>query len=176
MRTLASTFSTREEAEAALRHLESIGITRERIVFKDVAQAGEGPAAAGNQGAGSSGRAFISVKVTTDQVERASEILKGGWRTKEEAAAPGMAGRPLGNVQGAGAGAGAGAGGSVPPWPLPAQEPGPAPGPPGEGAATELWARSRDTRDRARRSRYLIFFSLALVGAFMIGAWLGLAS
>ncbi len=73
MRTLASTFSTREEAEAARRRLESVGIASERITLKDVARAVEGPAAA----AGSTGGAFISVKVTTDQVERASEILKG---------------------------------------------------------------------------------------------------
>jgi hypothetical protein len=170
MRTLASTFSTIEEAEAARQHLESIGITRERIILKDVAQAAEGPAAESAAGAGSAGRVFISVKVTTDQVERASEIMKGGWRTEQAAAAPDIEGRPLGNVQGERAGA------TVPPRPLPVQETGPVQAPAREGAATELWAASRAAQDRARRSRYLIFFLLALLGAFMVGAWLGMAS
>ena len=170
MRTLASTFSTMEEAEAARRNLESIGITRERIILKDVAQTAEGAPAASSGSAGSAGRVFISVKVTTDQVERASEILKGGLRAEQEAAAPEAEGRPLGNVQGAAAGA------SVPPRPLPVQEAGPAHEPAREGAAAELWAASRAAQDRARRSRYLIFFLLALLGAFMVGAWLGMAS
>ena len=168
MRTLASTFSTKEEAEAARRHLESIGIPRERIILKDVAPAAGGPAASASEGAGSTGRAFVSVKVTTDQVERASEILKGGGRAEQEAAAPDVEGRPLGNVQDIGVGA------SVPP--LPVGEAGPAPGAPQEGAAAELWAGSRAARNRARLSSYVIFFLLALVAAFMIGAWLGMAS
>lgn len=167
MRTLASTFSTREEAEAARRHLESIGIPHDRIFLKDVGQGGEATAAAA-EGAGSTGQAFLSVKVTTDQVERASEILKGRWRAEPAAAAPDIEGRPLGKAQDTGAGANV--------RPLPSQEAGPAPGSPREGPAAQLWAESRAAHHRARRSRYLIFFLLALVGAFMIGAWLGLAS
>ena len=172
MRTLASTFSTREEAEAARRHLESIGISRERITLKTVAQPAGGPATAGSEGAGSAGRAFISVKVTTDQVERAGEILKGRWQAEQAAAASDHEGRPLGKTQDAAAKA------DVPPRPLPAQEAGVAPGPPRQEAEAQLWPDNgrRAAQDRARLSRYLIFYLLALVGAFMIGAWLGLAS
>jgi hypothetical protein len=178
MRTLASTFSTAEEAEAARRHLESIGITRERIILKDVAQAAPGSAAAGSGGAGA-GSVFISVKVTTDQVERASEILKGGRKADPEAPAAEVEGRPLGNVQGAAARP------VVAPRPLPAQETGASSvtplGAPASAASVgeaQLWP-DKDklaARERARLSRYLIFFLLALVGAFMVGAWLGLAS
>ncbi|MDP8912334.1 MAG: hypothetical protein M3N39_02005, partial [Pseudomonadota bacterium] len=156
MRTLASTFSTREEAEAARRHLESIGIARERIILKDVAPAAGGAAASGSEGAGSTGRAFLSVKVTTDQVERASEILKGRWQAEHKAAAPDVGGRPLGNVQDAVAGA------SVPPWPLPAQDTGLAPGSPRQDSAAPLGPGQarRAAHDHARRSRYVIFFLL----------------
>jgi hypothetical protein len=171
MRTLASTFSTTEEAEAARRHLESIGISRERIILKDVAPAAEAPGA-GSGGAGSTRQAFISVKVTTDQVERASEILKGRWQTRHEAAPPDFESRPVRSAQDAGTGA------SVPPRPLPVRDAGLAQGLPRQGSeAPPLTGEARRTvHERARRSRYVIFFLLALVGAFMIGAWLGLAS
>ena len=168
MRTLASTFSTREEAEAARRHLESIGITRERIILKDVAA--EGPAASGSEGADSTGQAFISVKVTTDQVERASEILKGRRRAEPEAAAPDIENCPPGNAQDDMREA------DEPPWPLPAQEAGFASGSPRQEAEVPLWPGDRATHDRARLPRYVIYFLLALVAAFMIGAWLGLAN
>ena len=170
MRTLASTFSTTEEAEAARRHLESIGIARDRIILKDVAPAAGGSAGSGPEGAGSTDRAFISVKVTTDQVERASEILKGRWREEQEAIAPEVDGRPLPNVQDGVAGA------SAPHRPVPAPDGGPSTASARDGVAAELWAGSRAAQDRARRSRYLIFFLLGLVAAFMIGAWLGMAS
>jgi hypothetical protein len=71
MRTIAATFSTRDEAEAASRRLEAIGLSRERIILKDVAAAGEGLGAADTGGG-----VFVSAKVTSEQVEAASEILK----------------------------------------------------------------------------------------------------
>ena len=71
MRTIAATFSTRDEAEAASRRLEAIGLSRERIILKDVSAAGEGLGAADTGGG-----VFVSAKVTSEQVEAASEILK----------------------------------------------------------------------------------------------------
>ncbi len=69
MRTLASTFSTRTDAEAASRRLEAIGVPRDRIILADVPK---GEAAAGAP----AGSVFITVKVTTDQVAAANEVLK----------------------------------------------------------------------------------------------------
>jgi hypothetical protein len=61
MRTIASTFSTREEAEMAGRRLEGLGIDPDRVELKFLADAGE---------------FFISAKVTPDQIDAATEILK----------------------------------------------------------------------------------------------------
>ncbi len=54
MRTLASTFSTRDEAEAARRRLEAIGISGDRIILKEVEEAGQ-------PGAPASRAVFLSV-------------------------------------------------------------------------------------------------------------------
>ena len=154
MRTLASTFSTRAEAEAAGRRLEAIGIGRERIVLKDLV--GTDPTV------GASGGAFISVKVTTDQVQPVSEILKAGRSSEDIAAAPSPAAAPV-------------AAESVSP-PTPAARPlSPDPRPatvqPGSVQAATTQAAAQD---RARLSRYLVYYGLALVAAFVIGAWLGM--
>ncbi len=156
MRTLASTFSTRDEAEAATRRLEAIGIQRERIVMKDVAPAGA--AAAG---------VFLSVKVTTEQVQPVSDILKSHAAPESAVAAP--PDRPVDEVAS-----------------IDLREPdlprGPAMGvaelapAPGAGAVqTPTGARSVRPRDeRAQLGRTLVYFGLALVAAFMLGAWLGM--
>lgn len=142
MRTLASTFSTRDEAEAACRHLEAIGIGRERIILKDVGQAANGAASAGS--------AFISVKVTREQVAPASEILKGHGRAEDTARQTSP--QP-----------------ELPPRPLPSirAEPEAVAGP-GKPQLAGI--------DRSRLGRYLIYYSLVLVAAFVIGAWLGMLS
>jgi hypothetical protein len=165
MRTLAATFDTKEEAEAACRRLEAIGIGRDRIILKDVARAAEG-----SPQPGPSAGVFISLKVTTEQVEPVNEILKGN-RTPDEAPAPRFQGLereallqtpkvpepappPLPSVTAEPASA---APGHAPPAPRPrAAQPGP--------------------QDWPRLGRYLILYGLVLVAAFMIGAWLGMLS
>jgi hypothetical protein len=67
MRTISATVRTREEAEAARRRLEALGIEGDRILFKEVG---------GSQGAESG--IFVTVKVAPEQVEQATDILKGG--------------------------------------------------------------------------------------------------
>ena len=179
MRTLASTFDTRGEAEAAAGRLEAIGIPRERIMFKDVAATADAP--------GGAGAVFISVKVTTDQVEPVSEILKD-YRSAAPAASapeqrPAEAGSQPPIMAGAPAphGPGGGAAATEPtavPRPLPHWEPerpaaaAPALGEPQRGTATSPARR----RDSGQLGRYLIYYTLALVAAFMIGAWLGMLS
>jgi hypothetical protein len=156
MRTLAATYSSRNEAEAACRRLEAIGIARDRIILKDVA-----PAAAGPEGG-----VFLSVKVTTEQVQPAGEILKGRSAGEERAAPdPAIA-------------AAAAEPAAPPPRPLPAFAADPAP------ALARSEARpqplpggsSPAAADRARRGRYLIYYGFALLAAFIFGAWLGLVS
>ena len=70
MRTIASTVGTREEAEIATRRLHAIGVTADRIQMKEVAEPQAG--------------VFISVKVSPDQVNEATEILKGGRTIRAE--------------------------------------------------------------------------------------------
>lgn len=166
MRTLATTFTTRDEAESAIRRLEALGLSRERISVKDMAQAG----------AGGTGGVFVSVKVTTEQVQPVGEILKSA-APRESA--------------------------DLPPRAEPVAAPAPPivePAPPARGSATHFGApeipavavkaaaippsppQSREApltgaaaeAARARRARTYILFGLALIGAFMIGAWLGL--
>lgn len=64
MRTIASTVGTREEAELATRRLQAIGIAPDRVQLKEVTDPQVG--------------VFISVKVSPDQVNAATDILKGG--------------------------------------------------------------------------------------------------
>jgi hypothetical protein len=157
MRTLASTFSTRDEAEAASRRLEAIGIGRERIILKNVSGTGADPDAV-----------FVSVKVTTEQVQPASEILKGRG-TREETAGSGFADpaqEPVGQ---------AAVVSELPPSPPPSDAD-LATSPPRTGAHPQPQpARAPIAgQDRARLSRYVVFYGLALVAAFVIGAWLGM--
>jgi hypothetical protein len=72
MRTIASTFDNRDEAEAASRRLQEIGVPREQIVLKYV----DDP---------NGGSVFLSVKASPEQVGPATEILK---RQRESAAPP----------------------------------------------------------------------------------------
>jgi hypothetical protein len=83
MRTIASTFSTREEAEMAGRRLEGLGIDPDRVELKFLADAGE---------------FFISAKVTPGQIDAATEILKRPAR--DEVPPPALAG-DLGAGEGA---------------------------------------------------------------------------
>jgi hypothetical protein len=85
MRTIASTFSTREEAEAASRRLQTLGIDPDRLELKFLADAGE---------------FFISAKVTPDQVDAATKILK---RPPRDEAPPPVSAGELRAVEGAAA-------------------------------------------------------------------------
>jgi hypothetical protein len=152
MRTIAATFSTRDEAEAASRRLEAIGLSRERIILKDVAAAGEG---LGETDTG--GGVFVSAKVTSEQVEAASEILK--TRRMAEPAAVVAA---------------------SPPPEMPVQSR-PEPAPPAFGAARRDADPAPPTArraidERSKLGRYFAYYGLALVAAFIIGAWLGMLS
>ena len=64
MRTISGTVRTREEAEAARRRLEALGIEEDRILFKEVGAPDDG--------------IFVTVKASPEQVEAATQILKGG--------------------------------------------------------------------------------------------------
>ncbi|HEX8257878.1 MAG TPA: hypothetical protein VF589_09600 [Allosphingosinicella sp.] len=167
MRTLASTFGSRAEAEAAGRRLESIGIARDRIILKDVGEAGGEPG--GASGAAAAG-VFVSVKVTTDQVAGASEILKSS--------------RPAGDGAGA---VSSGREAASPPAPSPdvqprvapaaAPKPDPVPRAASQAAATPPHAPGAATiagLSRAQLIRYFALFCVALVAAFLLGAGLGL--
>jgi len=161
MRTLASTFSTRDEAEAASRRLQSIGIPHQRIVLKDVAPTGEGAGAPGSKGG-----VFISVKVTTEQVPPVSDILKGRLKEDDVPAFQDLGGEPvLKDGPGRERMTVPPVDDPLPPRPLGAQD---------QASPKPVAAGSR--QDRTRLGRYLIFYGLALVAAFMIGAWAGLLS
>ena len=64
MRTIAGTFETRGEAEAAGRRLEAIGVAREAIKLREAAGAG-------------TGAAVLTAKVSSEQLKAATEILAG---------------------------------------------------------------------------------------------------
>jgi len=68
MRTISGTLSTREEAETARRRLGALGIEGEQIGFQEV----------GEPGAGDGAGIFVTVKVAPEQVNAATDILKGG--------------------------------------------------------------------------------------------------
>ncbi len=162
MRTLASTFEAREDAEAASRRLQSIGIPRDLIVTKYVAPGG-----------GESGF-FVSAKVNADQIDAATEILRKPAPPPEPPAEarPASAPTPVAERPAAPAPAAS----EAPHRPLPSARPDFAgatavPSP----AAPETAARPRRPEEvRAKTGRTLVLFGLALVAAFMVGAWLGL--
>jgi hypothetical protein len=164
MRTLASTFSTRNEADAACRRLEAIGIPRDRVVLKEVATA-TGPSA----GSGTNGGVFVSVKVTTDQAGPVGEILRGAAQGGNaepahalpereavqsfESDAP-QSSRPLpGALREREVIA-------APIDPVPSQHPGVA------STVTQ--------RDHAQIGRFVVYCCLIILAAFVIGALLGL--
>ncbi len=152
-----------DEAEAAMQRLEAIGIGRDRINAKEVAPALDGSAATGG--------VFVSVKVTTEQVQPANEILKShstpfetaapvaedrtaDFRT-EPAIAPEPAGRPLPRFEAEAA-------------PEPTRREIPAARPAAKVQASGF--------ERAKLGRNLVIYGLLLVIAFVIGAWLGMVT
>ena len=64
MRTIAGTFETRSDAEAAGRRLEAIGVAREAIKLREAAGPG-------------TGAAVLTAKVSSEQLKTATEILAG---------------------------------------------------------------------------------------------------
>ncbi len=163
MRTLAATFETREEAENACRRLEAIGVSRDRIVLKDLAGTADGSAAA-------PGGVFVSLKVTNEQVEPVNDILK---RQPKPAEAPSPPAQPPQST----------AAPHRPPEPeLPPRPLSSVASEPGFGAPAAGQPRSQPRsgkltpQDRARLGRNVILFCLVLVVAFMVGAWLGMLS
>lgn len=68
MRTISSTLGTMSEAETAIRRLHDLGIPSDRILLRNLSDAGAGDAGAG---------VFLSAKVTPEQASEATYILKG---------------------------------------------------------------------------------------------------
>jgi hypothetical protein len=64
MRTISATVNSREEADAARRRLQALGIEDDRILFTEVDE----PAA---------GSIFVTVKAAPEQVAAATDILNG---------------------------------------------------------------------------------------------------
>lgn len=162
MRTLATTFTNKNEAEAAIRRLEALGLSRERITVREVDQ----------PGAGAPGGVFVSVKVTTEQVQPVSDILKSGSAADTVTAPPPIPSRdePAPRLAPAAA--------TTPPIrPVSPRETEKAeavsPGAPHAHVAPTT-STAAEAAAKAKRARNLILFGLALIGAFMIGAWLGL--
>ncbi len=173
MRTIASTFSTLEEAETASRRLQSIGVAPEAILLKDLAETGSPSDADLAEAKGRAGEArgiFISAKVSPEQVGAATEILKGGTREDAPPQSPIGGDRPdeertvgAGEIQAQAAAASA-------PRPvgrvdLPPGSISAAPGPRHVGSPDTDWR---------RWSRRIVIFCLVLFAAFMVGAVLGL--
>ncbi len=157
MRTLAATFDSRDQAEAACRRLEAIGIARERIVVKDVA--------GGSAGAPPGGGVFVSLKVTNEQVHPVNGILKSQAPEPAVNAPPQAAAVPAAQAE-------------SPPRPLSSVAAEPGFGSPAGAARPQPATRSGKLtpQERARLGRNLILFCLLLVAAFMIGAWLKMLS
>lgn len=63
MRTISGTVGTREEAEAARRRLETLGIEGDRVLFKELDEPGRAASI------------FVTVKVAPEQVSAATDIL-----------------------------------------------------------------------------------------------------
>lgn len=170
MRTLASTFKSREEAQEASRRLERIGISPGRINLKDVADLPEAAARAGVDGG-----VVLTVKVTTEQVAAASDILKDG--KADEAAPPARSGLRRGMDHQAAPISGQAAAPSrsqppAPPVPDVASEP--------ELPRAETQPNHRSAGsdlfgvDRTQLGRYAALACLAVLLAFLAGAALGL--
>jgi hypothetical protein len=100
MRTIGTTFSTREEAERAGRDLQSLGVAAERIMLKDLAENRDPDGGSGTVQADRPAEGFfLSAKVEPDQVTDATRILKGSSDAVRPAdpltASPTTAARPL---------------------------------------------------------------------------------
>ncbi len=173
MRTIASTFESRTEAEAVRRQLEGIGVSPDRIMLKGIFGAPD-------EGGGS-GNILLSAKVEAEQVGIATEIMKGQPASGGAAQAEEPVLRSPAQIPAA-----------VPPLREEATAPRVARGERMEPAAAPHIAttaapateaqpvRTRPVRpgDEAWRklSRSLVVFGLLLVAAFVIGAMLGLAT
>ncbi len=150
MRTIASTFSTSEQAEQASRRLLDIGITPDRILMKQLPEA--------------AGGIFISAKVEPEQLGAATEILKASPPAvaappAAAAAEPAAAARPQASAQ------------AIPASRVETPRGTPAATPPRPHVSAA--ARNREV---TRYGRYIVIFCLVLVLAFMAGAMLGLVT
>ena len=86
MRTIGSTFSSRQEAEAARDRLQGLGVSPDHILLRDLDDASQG--------------IFLGAKVTAEQADAASKALKVARQEERDAsaeheAAPTMAGIPV---------------------------------------------------------------------------------
>jgi hypothetical protein len=152
MRTIASTFETRDEAESATRRLQGIGVAPDQIMLKDLGGAGARGEASGF---------FVSAKVTPEQVDDATKILKRFAPAEPAPLHFGMDSSP--RVR---------AGGPEPSTARP--RPAPAAGVAAAEAAPA--APAAGPMDRHRIGRRLVIFGLVLTAAFVAGAVLGLVT
>ena len=150
MRTIGSTFSTREEAERASGDLQSLGVPRERILVKYLAQAG--PATAeGKEGVADC--FFLSAKVEPDQLPEATKILGRGKAAEAAGDGPTEAAAPA-------------------PQPLPDHPP-VSDAPPSRGPVQLGLRTSPRDDDLAGWGRRLVKFGLFAVVAYIAGAAIG---
>ncbi len=79
MRTIPATFDTKDEADTAIRRLQAIGVTPDRIVLKEMEETGGASQPdVPPQSNGRPARAFfVTAKVSPEQIGAATEILKG---------------------------------------------------------------------------------------------------
>ena len=160
MRTIGSTFSTREEAEKAGRDLEGLGVTPDRIILKDLAASGTEPALAGGASADPAAQGFfLSAKVYQDQITEATQILKG--------LPPGQAQSTAGRAAAA-------------PRPAPRPLPDPRPSPEVHASTSPMnverppVVRTRPPEDWTAWGRRLILLALILLAGYIAGAALAL--
>jgi hypothetical protein len=157
MRTIASTFSTQEEAETASRRLQSAGVPSDRITLKQIAGA-VGPDSA------PAGGVFLSAKVAPDQVAAATEIFKGG----SDSVPPTRAEEPPANAHPAPTETFGG------PPPRAAARPAPAQRPAATAPPQPQRTKLPSEPEWMRLGRKLVYLSLILLAAVMAGALLGL--
>ena len=144
MRTIASTFSTRDEAERAGRRLQDFGVPTDRIQLKSDA----------------SGATVVMAKVAPEQANAATQILAGRSAAEPPSqpaaadAAPPSGGEP-GHVYFGGP-----EGGARPLRPAPAA---PQPSSPPASDEDSRWWR-----------RFILITGVAVVLAFLIGALMGM--